>query len=340
MLRVGIVGFGYWGPNLARNFNSHPGFQLTRIADIESDRRARAKEAYPNVDVTGNANIASDADLDVIVIATPVFTHFEIAREALLNGKHVWIEKPMTSTAEQAKELIDLADSRDLTLMVDHTFLFTGPVQKMKGLIDQGELGNLYYYDSVRVNLGIFQHDINVIWDLAPHDFSIMDYLLGPTARAVCAHGRGHFDTGLEDVAYVSVFYDNNLIAHFHLNWLSPVKMRRTVVGGSKKMLVWDDLNAEETLKVYDKGMDVKTREGLYRVLATPRHGVMHAPVVPNSEALKTEVEYFHHCIATGERPVNDGQAGLRIVRMLEATDRSLLQEGRVIELEDAWVTK
>ena len=307
---------------------------------MAADRRARAQEAYPNVEVVADANIAADPDLDVIVVATPVFTHYEIARQALLNGKHVWIEKPMTSTVEQAKELVDLAESRDLTLMVDHTFLFTGPVTKMKSLIDQDELGNLYYYDSVRVNLGIFQHDINVIWDLAPHDFSIMDYLLGPTARAVCAHGRGHFETGLEAVAYVIVFYDNNRIAHFHRNWLSPVKMRRTVVGGSKKMLVWDDLNAEETLKVYDKGMDVKTREGLYRVLATPRHGVMHAPVVQNIEALKTEVEYFHHCIATGERPHNDGQAGLRIVRMLEATDRSLVQEGRVIELEDAWVAK
>jgi len=340
MLRVGIVGFGYWGPNLARNFNSHNGFQLTRIADTAADRRARAQEAFPHGDVVANPDIAKDPDLDVIVIATPVFTHYEIARDALMHGKHVWVEKPMTSTSDQAKHLVDLAESRDLTVMVDHTFLFTGPVQKMKSLIDQDELGGLYYYDSVRVNLGIFQHDINVIWDLAPHDLSIMDYLLGPKARALCAHGRGHFDTGLEDVAYVSVFYDNNLIAHFHLNWLSPVKMRRTVVGGSKKMLVWDDLNAEETLKVYDKGMDVRTREGMYRVLATPRHGTMHAPVVQNIEALKTEVEYFHRCIATGERPHNDAAAGLRIVQMLEATDRSLLQEGRVIELEDPWVAK
>lgn len=341
MLRVGIIGYGYWGPNLARNFSNHPNFKLVRIADLDAERRAAAGAAFREVEIVSDARmLCSDADIDVVVIATPVFTHHELARQALMNGKHVWVEKPMTSTSEQAKELIDLAESRDLVLMVDHTFLFTGPVQTMKSLIDRDELGSLYYYDSVRVNLGIFQHDINVIWDLAPHDLSIMDYLLGPTARAVCAHGRGHYDTGLEDVAYVSVFYDNNLIAHFHLNWLSPVKMRRTVVGGSKKMLVWDDLNQEETLKVYNKGMDVKTREGMYRVLATPRFGEMNAPVVPSIEALKTEVNYFNQCIVRGERPHNDGSAGLRVVKMLEATDRSLARDGRVIELEEAWVAK
>ncbi len=341
MLRVGVVGYGYWGPNLARNFSLHPNFKLIRIADRDADRRAAARQTYPEVEIIADAQLlCSDPEIDVVVIATPVFTHHELARQALLNGKHVWVEKPMTSTSEQAKELVDLAESRDLILMVDHTFLFTGPVQTMKSLIDRDELGSLYYYDSVRINLGIFQHDINVIWDLAPHDLSIMDYLLGPTARAVCAHGRGHYDTGLEDVAYVSVFYDNNLIAHFHLNWLSPVKMRRTLVGGSKKMLAWDDMNQEESLKVYNKGMDVKNREGMYKVLATPRFGDMYAPVVPNIEALKTEVNYFNQCIINGERPHNDGSAGLRIVKMLEATDRSLARDGRVIELEDAWVAK
>lgn len=335
MIRVGLIGYGYWGRNLARNFNAHPGFDLVRIADISDDHCAQAKEMYPHTEVVNNPGITEDPDLDAIVVSTPVFTHYELARKALLNGKHVWVEKPMTSTSEQAKELIDLADARDLILMVDHTFLFTGPVQSMKTLIDDGELGDLYYYDSVRVNLGIFQHDINVIWDLAPHDFSIMDYLLGPTARSVSAHGRDHFSTGLEDVAYVSVFYENNLMAHFHLNWLSPVKIRRTVVGGSRRMLMWDDLNQEEKLKVYDKGMEVTTREGMYRVLATPRFGVMHAPVVPNTEALKSEVGYFHECIENGERPHNDGVAGLRVVKMLEATDRSLREDGKVIELEE-----
>lgn len=335
MIRVGLIGYGYWGPNLARNFSAHPEFELVRIADLSEKRRAQAQESHPHVEVVSTPGITKDPDLDVIVVATPVFTHYEFARDALLNGKHVWVEKPMTSSSEQAKELIDLAEARDLTLMVDHTFLFTGAVQTMRSLIDDRELGDLYYYDSVRINLGIFQHDINVIWDLAPHDFSIMDYLLGPTARTVSAHGRDHFGTGLEDVAYVSVFYENNLMAHFHLNWLSPVKIRRTVVGGSRRMLMWDDLNQEEKLKVYDKGMDVTTREGLYRVLATPRFGVMNAPVVPNTEALRAEVAYFHECIQTGERPHNDGHAGLRVVKMLEATDRSLREDGKVIELDE-----
>lgn len=340
MLRVGLVGFGYWGPNLARNFNSHPDFDLVRIADITEDRRKAAAVAYPSVEVVSDTELVHASDIDVVVIATPVFTHFELARDALLNGKHVWVEKPITSTSAQAKELAEIAEGKGLTLMVDHTFLFTGAVQTMKKMIDSGEMGDLYYYDSVRINLGLFQHDINVIWDLAPHDLSIMDYLLGPTARTVCAQGSGHFDTGLEDVAYVSVFYENNLMAHFHLNWLSPVKLRRTVVGGSKKMLLWDDMNQEEVIKVYDKGMDVKTREGMYRVLATPRVGMMQSPVVPNLEALKNEVTYFSECITSGETPFNDGYAGMRVVKMLEATDRSLAEGGRIIELEEEWAVR
>ena len=300
---------------------------------MSDERRALAASTFPNVEVVSDDSIARAADLDLIVIATPVFTHYELAKTALMNGKHVWVEKPMASSADQCKELADLAESKNLTLMVDHTFLFTGAVREMKSLVDAGELGELYYYDSVRINLGLFQHDINVIWDLAPHDLSIMDYLLGPSARAVSAHARDHFGTGLEDVAYVTVFYDSNLIAHFHLNWLSPVKLRRTVVGGSKKMLVWDDLNPEERLKIFNKGMDVTTREGLYRVLATPRIGEMYSPVVPNVEALKTEVEYFVECIEKSGSPFNDGRAGTRIVALLEATNRSLTKQGKVIEL-------
>jgi len=332
-LRVGLVGFGYWGPNLARNFNGHPQCELVCISDRDEDRRAKAAAAYPNAQVVADDSITRDPSIDVIVIATPVFTHYELAKSALENGKHVWVEKPITSNADQAKELIDLADKNGLTLMVDHTFLFTGAVQEMKKLIDGGELGDLYYYDSVRINLGLFQHDINVIWDLAPHDLSIMDYLLGPSARAVTAQGRGHFDTGLEDVGYVTVYYDNNLLAHFHVNWLSPVKLRRTVVGGSKKMLVWDDLNPEERLKIYDKGMEVKTRDNVYRVMATPRIGSMHSPVVPSIEALSTEVDYFTECINEKKKPFNDGEAGLRIIQMLEATDQSLKSNGGVVEL-------
>lgn len=335
MLRVGLVGYGYWGPNLARNFNAHPGFDLVRICDMTEKRRNLAMDTYRNVDVVSDvAAITKAADIDVVVVATPVFTHYEMAKDALEHGKHVWVEKPMTSTSEQARELTELADAKGLTLMVDHTFLFTGAVRKMKDLIDGGELGDLYYYDSVRINLGIFQHDVNVIWDLAPHDLSIMDYLLGPSARAVSAHGSDHFDTGLENVAYLTVFYDNNLIAHFHLNWMSPVKLRKTLVGGSKKMLIWDDLNPEERLKLYDKGMDVQTIEGVYRVLATPRIGAMQSPVVDDTEALKDEVKTFHEGITNGSLKINDGHAGARIVEMLEATDKSLREHGKVIELD------
>jgi predicted dehydrogenase len=333
MLRVGLIGYGYWGPNLARNFGAHPGCRLACIADMSPDRRAQAAAAFPQARVVGEDDITGADDLDVIVIATPVFTHYPLAKAALEHGKHVWVEKPMTSSAAQAQELTELAARQDRVLMVDHTFLFTGAVRKMKSLVESGELGDLHYYDSVRINLGLFQHDINVVWDLAPHDLSIMDYLLGPQAEAISAHGRGHFETGLEDVAYVTVFYPGNLIAHFHVNWLSPVKIRRTVVGGSKKMLVWDDLNREEQIKIYNKGMEVETREGMYRILATPRHGEMYAPVVPAIEALRTEVAHFVECIEKHETPLNDGAAGTRIVAMLEATDRSLKENGAIIPL-------
>ncbi|MCC6145284.1 MAG: Gfo/Idh/MocA family oxidoreductase [Candidatus Hydrogenedentes bacterium] len=334
MIRAGLMGYGYWGPNLARNLNAHKEMQLVRIAEMKDNRARLAQQHFPGASVVSDPReVTTAADIDLVVIATPVFTHYELAKTALENGKHVWVEKPMTSTSAQAKELVDLAASKNLVLMVDHTFLFTGAVKTIKELIDTGELGDLYYYDSVRINLGLFQHDVNVIWDLAPHDFSIMDYLLGPSAQAVSAHAVGHFDTGLEDVAYVSVFYPNNLIAHFHVNWLSPVKLRRAVLGGSKKMLVWDDLNPEERIKVYDKGMEVQTQEGLYRVLATPRIGAMHAPIVPGIEALSTETDYLVECINSGQAPFNDGQAGLRIVSILEATGESLKGKGKFIEL-------
>lgn len=334
MLNIALVGYGYWGPNLARNFNTHAECHLHTIIEMAPKRRELAQATYPQTRVVESHDVLDDAEIDVVVIATPVFTHHEIAKRALSKGKHVWVEKPMTSNTEQARELVELSEGNNLTLMVDHTFLFTGAVQKMKELMDANEFGNLYYYDSVRINLGLFQHDINVIWDLAPHDLSIMDYLLGPAAEAVSAQGRDHFGTGLVDVAYVSVAYPNNLLAHFHLNWLSPVKIRSTIVGGSKKMLVWDDLSQEEKIKVYDKGMDVKTREGVYRVLATPRIGDMTAPVVSNIEALSSEVDYFVRCVKTGERPFNDARAGMRVVSILEATDRSLAEDGRAVELE------
>ena len=334
MFRVGLIGYGYWGPNLARNFNQNLHCQLVRISDTSKDRRELASRHFPAVEAVENPELITDAsDLDIVVVATPVSHHYDLARAALKAGKHVWLEKPMTKNLRQADELTQLADDTDRTLMVDHTFLFTSAVRKMKELVDSGALGELYYYDSVRVNLGMFQNDVNVIWDLATHDLSIMDYILGPRAKAVTAQGRSHFNTGLADVAYLCVYYEHNLIAHFHVNWLSPVKIRQTLVGGSKKMLLWDDISADEKLKIYSKGVQISTNEERNRMLAEYRVGEMSCPALPNVEALKTEIEYFIACIETHARPHNDGHAGRRIVSILEAADKSLGNDGTVIEI-------
>ncbi len=332
-LRVGLVGFGYWGPNLARVFNSQPDCRLVAISDRSEERRRAARLLYPDVEVSSDDRLTTADDVDVVLIATPVSTHYGLARAALADGKHVWIEKPMTASSEEARELVELAEARERVLLVDHTFLFTSAVRKMKEVIAAGELGEIYYYDSVRINLGLLQEDVNVVWDLAPHDFSIMDHLFDRAPLALSAHARGHFGTGMEDVAYVTVFYDNDLMAHFHLNWLSPVKLRRTVVGGSRRMLVWDDLNPEERIKIYQKGAEVTSREGAYGIQASYRVGDMTSPALSNVEALKAEADYFVECIREGKRPFNDGEAGLRVVSLLEASDRSIERNGEVVEL-------
>ena len=265
-------------------------------------------------------------------MVTPVCSHFELAKAALLNGKHIFVEKPFTATAAQAKELIEIAERKNLKIMVDNTFLFTGAVRKIRQLIDEGVLGELYYYDSTRVNLGLFQHDVNVVWDLAPHDLSIMDYLIESKPEAIVATGQNHVN-GVEDVAYLTVYYPNKVIAHVNVNWLSPVKVRTTLVGGEKKMLVWNDLEADEKIKVYDKGVQMKTREGVYDMLVSYRTGDMWAPQIEQTEALKLELEYFLECIATGKAPINDGHAGLRIVKMLEAADESIEKRGNIVQL-------
>lgn len=334
MLHVGLIGFGYWGPNLARNFNSNPDCTLFAIADSDKERRARAKIAFPQARIADADMLIADEQVDAVAIATPVPTHFELARAALEAGKHVWVEKPMTETPEEARQLVDLARERGRILMVDHTFLFTGAVQTMKEQIDAGALGKLFYYDSARVNLGIYQRDVNVVWDLAPHDFSILQYLLSNLPVAVSAHGADHAGTGLEDMAYVTLFYADGFLAHLHLNWLAPVKLRRIMVGGDKKMLVWDDLSLDEKIKIYDKGMDVTSAEGRYQVLAEARIGAMTAPVVPHVEALAKEVAYFVECIEKNETPVNDGKAGLAVMKLLEATNRSLKSRGEAIEID------
>jgi len=277
--------------------------------------------------------ILKSKEIDIVAIITPVSTHFELAKQALLNGKHVFVEKPFTATVAQAEELVEIAAKKKLQIMVDHTFLFTGAVKKIKQLIDEEALGNLFYYDSMRVNLGLFQHDVNVIWDLAPHDLAIMDYLISEKPVAITANGKAHFGNGLEDVAYVTVYFPNQVIAHFNVNWLSPVKIRTTLIGGEKKMLVWNDLEADEKIKIYDKGVEVKNRENVYQLLVSYRSGDMWAPKVEQLEALKHETQYFIDCIESGKQPVNDGLAGLRVVKMLEACNKSLKGSGKLINL-------
>lgn len=334
MLRVGLIGYGYWGPNLARNFHEHPGCKLVRIADKSDERRAVAAARYQDAEVVENGSALTKAgDLDVIVIATPVSFHYDLAVQALENGKHVFVEKPFTSSTEQAKKLTELAAAKKLTLMVDHTFLFTSSVKKMKALVSSGELGELFYYDSVRVNLGLFQHDVNVVWDLAPHDLSILNYLVDKRPLAVSAHGAQHFNTGLEDVAYLTLSYPGNFIAHFHVNWLSPVKIRKTLIGGSKKMVVWDDLDPEDKVKIYDRGVDLASREGVYQALTEYRTGDMLSPNLPAREALRDEIDYFVQCVDKSTQPLNDAQAGTEVVEILEAASKSLMLSGEFVEL-------
>jgi predicted dehydrogenase len=283
--------------------------------------------------VTSDCNeLLRSTDVDAIAVVTPVRTHYELAKAALENGKHVFVEKPFTSTSAQAEELIELAERKNLKIMVDHTFLFTGAVRKIRKLIDEDALGNLYYYDSTRVNLGLFQHDVNVIWDLAPHDLSIMDYLIAEKPQAVVATGERHLN-GVADVAFITLYYPNNMIGHINVNWLSPVKVRTTLIGGEKKMLFWNDIEADEKIKVYDKGVQFSNGEAVYRQLVSYRTGDMWAPKVEQVEALKAEAAYFIECITQDKNPFNGGDAGLRVVRILEAADKSLSQKGKVIEL-------
>jgi predicted dehydrogenase len=285
---------------------------------------------HPGVRVTTEVDdVVMATDIDAVAIVTPVSFHYELAKKALEHGKHVFVEKPFTATSAQAEDLIELAENKNLQIMVDHTFLFTGAVRKIKHLIDDGTLGPLYYYDSTRVNLGLFQHDVNVLWDLAPHDLSIMDYFIGQEPELVVATGGAHVNE-LENIAYLTVYFPNNVLAHINVNWLSPVKVRTTLVGGQKKMLVWNDLDPAEKLRVYDKGADVRTEQGLHQALVSYRTGDMWAPKVEEVEALQVETRYFLDCIKNGMKPFNDGRAGLRVVRILEAAEQSLKQHKEV----------
>ncbi|MCY7276912.1 MAG: Gfo/Idh/MocA family oxidoreductase [Phormidesmis sp. CAN_BIN44] len=339
-VNIGVIGYGYWGPNLVRSFSEISGAKVRTVSDFNPAFLAKVQARYPAIQVTTDCqDIFEDPKIDAVVIATPVSSHFDLALSALKAGKHVMVEKPMTVTTEQALRLIDEADRRNRVLLVDHTFVYTGAVRKMHELVSRGELGDILYYDSVRVNLGLFQHDINVLWDLAVHDLSIMSYVLQSKPYAVSATGISHVPGGLENIAYLTLFFENNLIAHIHVNWLAPVKVRRTLIGGSQKMIVFDDLEPSEKIKVYDRGITINSdAESVYRMLIGYRTGDMWAPHLDMTEALRTEGLHFLRCIEHGERPITGGDIGLQVVKILEAATESMKKQGQLIELDTAEV--
>lgn len=334
MIGIGVIGYGYWGPNLVRNFMASDQTDVRIIADSSADRLARAKALYPGVQITTSADEVMDSpDVDAVAIATPVETHFDLAMTALRSGKHVLVEKPIASTSDQARRLIDEADARGLTLLVDHTFIYTGAVRKMHELVRSEHFGHVRYYDSTRVNLGLFQHDVNVLWDLAVHDLSIMAYVLEETPVAVSAVGHSHAPGQPEYAAFLTAFF-GDMIGHINVNWLSPVKIRRTLVGGASQMIVYDDLETSEKVKLYDKGITIShTPEDVHRMLISYRTGDLWSPKVDGTEALAVEIEHFAACIEGREKPLSGGREGLDIVRILEASDRSMRDRGAPVEI-------
>jgi len=341
MLKVGVIGYGYWGPNLVRNFVESEHTQVAGVADLSDRRLGLIKARYPGIETTRDAReLISNPQVDAIVVATPVSTHFDLAMQALQAGKHVLVEKPLTSTSAQAVQLIEEAATKKLVLMVDHTFVYTSAVRKIRELVLNGELGQPYYYDSVRINLGLFQHDVNVIWDLAVHDLSILQYVLPGDPVAVSATGMSHVAGETENIAYLTLFFKDNLIAHIHVNWLAPVKIRRTLIGGSRRMLIYDDVEGSEKVKVYDKGIQITdSPESVYQLRINYRAGDMWAPRLDNTEALRVEVQEFVDAIKVGRRPLTDGDAGLRVVRILEAATQSMALRGQVVELSKGVAT-
>jgi predicted dehydrogenase len=340
-IRVAIVGCGYWGQNLLRNFAELDQAEVTVVCDFEPRALTRAKKRYPSIEICQNyADVLTNERVDAVVLATPVSSHYPYARQALQAGKHVLVEKPLAQSSRQVMDLIRMAEAAGKALMVDHTFLYTGAVRQMKSLVESGEIGQLLYFDSVRISLGLVQSDINVLWDLGPHDLSIMDYLCEREAVAISATGVKHLNTPYENIAYVTVQFEDNFIAHFHLNWMAPVKVRRTLVGGSKKMIVYDDMENSEKVKVYDKGIvqnhDPERRE---RLLTGYRNGDMLAPRLDTTEALRLMAQDFVTSILQKRAPLSDGYSGYRVVRLLEAAQRSIEQNGRLIELRESAIS-
>lgn len=335
MIKIGLIGYGYWGPNLARNFHNNPDLHLGAICDFALDRLKTAGRLYPGVNLLRQVDdVIDDPDLDVIAIATPVSTHYDLAKKALLAGKHVWLEKPMTEKVEQGEELIDLAETKNKILLVDHTFVYTGAVRKIKELIDGGALGDLIYYDSTRANLGLFQQDVDVIWDLAPHDLSIMDYLMPVKKLAISATGSHFYGNGIVPKALLAIYMEGNIVAHINVSWVSPLKIRDTFIAGTSKMVLYDDNQPSEKIKIYDKGVDLyETKEDLYRLKVQYRVGDMYAPKLEGHEALAFETEHFADCILNEKRPITDGKAGLEVVKILVAAKESLKQDGAPVNI-------
>jgi predicted dehydrogenase len=335
MVGVGVIGYGYWGPNLVRNFNEAPGARLVAVSDLSPERLAAAKSLHPLAKATTDyRDLLVDPSVDAIVVSTPVATHYELGMQVLRAGKHLLIEKPLTSSVEEGERLLDAAAAHRRILMVDHTFIYTSAVQKIKEVVDAELLGRLYYFDSVRVNLGLFRSDVNVLWDLAVHDLSIMDYVLNARPTAVAATGSIHLGN-TENIAYLTCYFEGDLIAHIHVNWLSPVKMRRILIGGVRQMIVYDDLEPSEKVKIYDKGAQLTSVDanGESQRKMEYRSGDMWAPRLKTTEGLQTEARHFIECIQQQKQPLTDGEGGLRVVRILEAASESMAQRGRPVEL-------
>ncbi len=333
-MKLGIIGLGYWGPNIVRNAVMNP--EITRIVccDQNPERLDNIQKTFSTVEIQHEVSaLLNDPEIDAVAIITPVYAHYEVAKQALLAGKHILVEKPFMSSVQQSEEILALAEKQQRIVMVDHTFIYTPAVRKIKELYDTGVLGDLYYFDSVRVNLGLFQRDVNVIWDLAPHDFSIMHHIIGKRPVSVRAMGSDHVGKGMEDVAYVHVEFENNLIAHFHINWLSPVKVRRTLIAGTKKMVLYDDMENVEKVRVFDKGIDVASREAEYQLLVNYRSGEMYSPVLDNTEALKALIQEFIDSVKENRAPKTSGQDGLEVVRILEATQESIKNDSKKVYL-------
>jgi predicted dehydrogenase len=335
MINVGVIGIGYWGPNIIRNFYSNPKTNVVKCSDLRKERLNFIKGTYPAIETsTDNNDLIKDPNLDLIAICTPVYTHYEIAKKILIEGKNVLIEKPMTSSSEQAEELINIAEQKNLRIFIDHTFVFTGAVSKIKEIIKNGELGDIYYFDSVRVNLGLFQHDINVLWDLAPHDISIMHSVLNQRPESVVATGADHLRNGLEYIAYLSIYYPNSVIGHIHANWLSPVKVRQTLIAGTKKMIVWDDNEPSEKIRIYDKGIEViKNADEVYQMLIQYRTGDMYCPKIDSTEALTVEINHIVDCLENNKGSIASGHDGWMVVKILEAAQESLKNRGKEVKI-------